>query len=237
MWNAEATSSTTHPRASNCCTASSSARGLTSRTVVSGTVLVSREAGTLRRRAPCRGSGDRVDGHQDRAGAARRRSPRPCSTRKPRARTRRRARREQVIFPDDLLPGVNSEPVSFKEAFAGRRQAHVHRARCCCSRSTSSRARRSRCSAPEIRQHVPHQQRARSSSSPPRRPRSSCSARCRWAGSPTGCKRVPIVGCASLAFACLRVHVRASRSTRSCCSGPASRPASPRRTASRSTSR
>jgi ABC-type branched-subunit amino acid transport system ATPase component/predicted MFS family arabinose efflux permease len=26
--------------------------------------------------------------------------------------------REQVIFPDDLLPGVNSEPVNFKEAFA-----------------------------------------------------------------------------------------------------------------------
>src|SRR5262249_10852489 len=26
--------------------------------------------------------------------------------------------REQVIFPDDLLPGVNSEPVSFREAFA-----------------------------------------------------------------------------------------------------------------------
>ncbi|MDQ1460460.1 MAG: hypothetical protein QOI08_1944, partial [Actinomycetota bacterium] len=25
---------------------------------------------------------------------------------------------EQVIFPDDLLPGVNSEPVNFKEAFA-----------------------------------------------------------------------------------------------------------------------
>jgi ABC-type branched-subunit amino acid transport system ATPase component/predicted MFS family arabinose efflux permease len=25
--------------------------------------------------------------------------------------------REQVIFPDDLLPGVNSEPVSFKDAF------------------------------------------------------------------------------------------------------------------------
>src|SRR5262249_47548720 len=25
---------------------------------------------------------------------------------------------EQVIFPDDLLPGVNSEPVSFREAFA-----------------------------------------------------------------------------------------------------------------------
>jgi ABC-type branched-subunit amino acid transport system ATPase component/predicted MFS family arabinose efflux permease len=31
--------------------------------------------------------------------------------------------KEQVIFPDDLLPGVNSEPVSFKQAFAagGRR--------------------------------------------------------------------------------------------------------------------
>jgi ABC-type branched-subunit amino acid transport system ATPase component/predicted MFS family arabinose efflux permease len=26
--------------------------------------------------------------------------------------------REQVIFPDDLLPGVNSEPVSFQQAFA-----------------------------------------------------------------------------------------------------------------------
>jgi ABC-type branched-subunit amino acid transport system ATPase component/predicted MFS family arabinose efflux permease len=26
--------------------------------------------------------------------------------------------REQIIFPDDLLPGVNSEPVDFKEAFA-----------------------------------------------------------------------------------------------------------------------
>jgi ABC-type branched-subunit amino acid transport system ATPase component/predicted MFS family arabinose efflux permease len=26
--------------------------------------------------------------------------------------------KEQVIFPDDLLPGVNSEPVSFREAFA-----------------------------------------------------------------------------------------------------------------------
>jgi ABC-type branched-subunit amino acid transport system ATPase component/predicted MFS family arabinose efflux permease len=26
--------------------------------------------------------------------------------------------REQVIFPDELLPGVNSEPVSFKDAFA-----------------------------------------------------------------------------------------------------------------------
>ncbi len=26
--------------------------------------------------------------------------------------------REQIIFPDDLLPGVNSAPVSFKEAFA-----------------------------------------------------------------------------------------------------------------------
>ncbi|HVJ95195.1 MAG TPA: ABC transporter, partial [Acidimicrobiia bacterium] len=26
--------------------------------------------------------------------------------------------KEQVIFPDDLLPGVNSEPVSFKQAFA-----------------------------------------------------------------------------------------------------------------------
>ena len=26
--------------------------------------------------------------------------------------------REQVIFPDDLLPGVNSEPVTFREAFA-----------------------------------------------------------------------------------------------------------------------
>ncbi|HEY7105279.1 MAG TPA: ABC transporter, partial [Acidimicrobiia bacterium] len=25
--------------------------------------------------------------------------------------------REQVIFPDDLLPGVNSEPVSFGDAF------------------------------------------------------------------------------------------------------------------------
>ena len=25
---------------------------------------------------------------------------------------------EQVIFPDELLPGVNSEPVTFREAFA-----------------------------------------------------------------------------------------------------------------------
>ncbi len=26
--------------------------------------------------------------------------------------------KEQVIFPDDLLPGVNSEPVTFHDAFA-----------------------------------------------------------------------------------------------------------------------
>ena len=26
--------------------------------------------------------------------------------------------KEQVIFPDDLLPGVNSEPVTFRQAFA-----------------------------------------------------------------------------------------------------------------------
>src|SRR5713226_6157935 len=26
--------------------------------------------------------------------------------------------KEQVIFPDDLLPGVNSEPVTFQQAFA-----------------------------------------------------------------------------------------------------------------------
>ena len=26
--------------------------------------------------------------------------------------------KEQVIFPDELLPGVNSEPVSFHDAFA-----------------------------------------------------------------------------------------------------------------------
>ena len=34
------------------------------------------------------------------------------------AKPRKRRRAKQVIFPDDLLPGVNSEPVTFHEAFA-----------------------------------------------------------------------------------------------------------------------
>ena len=60
--------------------------------------------------------------------------------------------REQVIFPDDLLPGVNSEPVSFSRRVQGRRPVHVRRARCCCTSFDELEGAAINVLAPEIRQ-------------------------------------------------------------------------------------
>ena len=75
---------------------------------------------------------------------------------------------------------------------------------------------------PEIRAHVPHQQRARSCSS-----RTASSAFFVLGAVPMGwladrVKRVPIVGIASLVVRRASCSSRASRSARSCCSGRAS---------------
>ena len=57
-----------------------------------------------------------------------------------------------MIFPDDLLPGVNSAPISLRAGHEGRRRVHVRRSSRSSTRSTSSRAPRSTSSRPRSAQ-------------------------------------------------------------------------------------
>ena len=91
--------------------------GSPDRTVVSGTVAFRGKPVRSAAEHGDHGSGERVDGHAATAEAS---AASLAATVLDEEDTREEAQkrsREQVIFPDDLLPGVNSEPVSFKEAF------------------------------------------------------------------------------------------------------------------------
>ena len=66
--------------------------------------------------------------------------------------------REQVIFPDDLLPGVNSEPCRCAQGLARRRQAHVRRPRAALVSFDELEGAAINVLAPGDPRDVPHQQ-------------------------------------------------------------------------------
>ena len=126
--------------------------------------------------------------------------------------------KEQVIFPDDMLPGVESDPVSFGQAFAKGGDAHVRRAR------------------PADLVRPAHAERGADSSGPSSRTTFHISnGTVVFIGTASGLffalgaiplgwladrmKRVPIVGVTSLLGAGFTMLVGALRSARSCCSG------------------
>ena len=137
--------------------------------------------------------------------------PGRCSTPRPSVGPSRPRTTRDVLFADDLLPGVGDEQHDAAPGRRRRRRLHVRHPACCSSRSTSSRPPTLSVLAPNIRDTLRRQRRRRSCSSAPRPARSSCSARCRWAGSPTGSGAAPIIGWATAFFSAHGVLVRPRR--------------------------
>ena len=142
---------------------------------------------------------------------------------------------EQVIFPDDLLPGVNSAPVGFKEAFAAAASSCSSCSGCCCSFDELEGAA-IQVLGPEIRStfHI--------SSGAIVFIGTASSAFFVLGAVPMGwladrVRRVPIVGIASLFFVVLRVPVGLRGQRVHALLDPVRDRASPSRTASRCTSR
>ena len=144
--------------------------------------------------------------------------------------------KEQVLFADDLLPGVGDEQLTLGARRCARGHLRPSSCSCCSRRSRSSRARRCRCSHPTSATHWASAM------------VSSCSSAgasgaflvlgaCRWGGWPIGYRRAPIIGWAR-AWSCgVCVCVCGLVATRSGCSGRASVSGSRSRTRSRCTGR